>query len=51
MAYTVVIERRAQKDFLKLSAPHDGMLKRAIDGLERDPRPQGVRKLVGAKGG
>ncbi len=51
MAYTVIIENKAQKEFLKLSPPHDSFVKKGIDGLEKNPRPQGVKKLAGTKDG
>ena len=49
--YTVIIESKAQKEFLKLSPPHDNSVKKAIDKLERDPRPKGAKKLSGTKDG
>ena len=51
MAYTVIIENKAQKDFLKLSPPHDRAIKKHINGLEKSPRPHGVKKLSGTKDG
>jgi mRNA interferase RelE/StbE len=51
MAYTVIIENKAQKDFLKLSAPHDTAIQKNIDVLEKEPRPHGMKKLVGTKNG
>ena len=51
MVYTVIIENKAQKEFLKLSPPHDSSVKKGIDGLEKNPRPQGVKKLAGTKDG
>jgi mRNA interferase RelE/StbE len=51
MAYTVIIENKAQKEFLKLSPPHDSSVKKDINGLEKNPRPQGVKKLAGTKDG
>ena len=51
MAYTVIIENKAQKEFLKLSPPHDGSVKKSISGLVKNPRPQGVKKLAGTKDG
>lgn len=51
MSYTLIIENKAQKEFLKLSPPHDSSVKKGIDGLENDPRPQGVKKLTGTKDG
>lgn len=51
MPYTVIIENKAQKDFLKLSSPFDTAIKKHIDTLEKDPRPAGVKKLAGAEDG
>lgn len=51
MTYTLIIESKAQKEFLKLSPPHDSSVKKIIDGLENEPRPQGFKKLVGTKDG
>lgn len=51
MPYTVIIETKAQKDFLKLSPPHDSTIKKGISGLEKDPRQHGSKKLVGIKDG
>lgn len=51
MAYTVIIENKAQKDFLKLSPPHDHQVKKLIDGLSDEPRPHGVKKLSGTTDG
>jgi len=51
MAYTVIIENKAQKEFLRLSPPHDKALQKAIESLENEPRPQGVKKLVGTRVG
>jgi mRNA interferase RelE/StbE len=47
MPYTVIIENKAQKDFLKLVMPHSGAEKKHINELEKDPRPSGVKKLAG----
>lgn len=51
MPYTIIIESKAQKEFLKLSPPHDNSIKKAIDKLEKEPRPQGTKKLSGTKDG
>ena len=51
MAYTVIIENKAQKEFLRLSPPHDNALRKAIESLENEPRPKGVKKLVGTREG
>ena len=51
MSYTVVIENKAQKEFLKLSPPHDNSVRKAIEKLEVKPRPSGAKKLAGTKDG
>jgi len=51
MPYTVIIENKAQKDFLKLSMPHSGAVKKHINELEKNPRPSGVKKLAGTSDG
>jgi mRNA-degrading endonuclease RelE of RelBE toxin-antitoxin system len=51
MAYTVIIENKAQKEYFKVPPPHDKALKKAIDSLESEPRPQDVKKLVGTREG
>jgi mRNA interferase RelE/StbE len=51
MAYTVIIENRAQKDFLKLEMPHTGAVKKHINELEKNPRSPGVKKLAGTTDG
>jgi mRNA interferase RelE/StbE len=51
MPYSIIIENKAQKDFLMLSSPFDMAVKRHIDALENNPRPVGVKKLAGAKDG
>lgn len=51
MAYTVIIENKAQKDYLKLSPPHIKPIKEAIDRLNEEPRPHNVKKLSGTKDG
>ena len=51
MPYTIIIENKAQKEFLKLSPPHNNSVKKAISILEKEPRPQGAKKLSGTKDG
>ena len=51
MPYAIIIENKAQKEFLTLSPPHDNSVKKAIDKLEKEPRPQGVKRLSGTKDG
>jgi mRNA interferase RelE/StbE len=49
--YTIIIENKAQKEFLKLNPPLDGAVKSSIDKLAKNPRPHGVKKLTGTKDG
>jgi mRNA interferase RelE/StbE len=49
--YTVIIENKAQKEFLKLSPPHDNSVKKAIEKLETEPRPSGTKKLTATTDG
>jgi mRNA interferase RelE/StbE len=51
MTYTVIIENKAQKEFLKISPPHDGNIKKVIDKLSETSRPHGMKKLSGLKDG
>jgi len=51
MPYTVIIENKAQKEFLKLSPPNDNSVKKVIDKLGNVPRPSGAKKLSGTKDG
>jgi hypothetical protein len=48
MSYTVIIENKAQKYFLKLPPPHDGPVKNAMDGFANEPQQHGVKKLSSA---
>jgi len=51
MPYTVIIENKAQKEFLKLSPPNDNSVKKVIEKLGNVPRPSGAKKLSGTKDG
>jgi mRNA interferase RelE/StbE len=51
MTYEVIIENAAQKDFKRLVSPWDEAIKKAVSGLELNPRPHGVKKLSGSKDG
>ncbi len=47
--YRVLLERGAEKDLARLSSGiHDRVIA-AIQGLARNPRPPGCRKLAGSK--
>ena len=47
MAYTVEILPRAQRQLAKFDRPIRKRLGDAIDELEKNPRPPGVKKLEG----
>ena len=47
--YTVSFRRSAEKDLRRLDATVQRRALRAIDGLAREPRPPGCRKLVGSE--
>ncbi len=50
MAYTVEIERDAQKQLAKINNPLAAAIKQKLLSLENDPRPPGCKKLVGLDG-
>jgi mRNA interferase RelE/StbE len=47
MKYTLLIERFAQKQILKLDRKVIPLIKSAITSLANNPRPQGYKKLKG----
>jgi mRNA interferase RelE/StbE len=47
MKYTILIERYAQKQIMKLDKKIIPVIKAAISGLADDPRPYGYKKLKG----
>ena len=47
MPYRVLFTRRAERDFSTLPRRERERLARRIDALATDPRPKGVKKLVG----
>jgi mRNA interferase RelE/StbE len=47
MKYTVLIERYAQKQIMKLDKKIIPLIKTAIASLADDPRPYGYKKLKG----
>jgi mRNA interferase RelE/StbE len=47
MSYSVFIERYAQKQIMKLDKKAIPIIKSAIAGLAKDPRPNGCKKLKG----
>ena len=47
--YAVNFRRSAEKDLRRLDLTVRRRVMRAIDGLARDPRPAGCRKLVGSE--
>ena len=46
--YTVELTSAAAKQVRKLDAPARGRVLRALAGLADEPRPSGVKKLVGS---
>ena len=46
--YRVELTRSAEKDLKRIDRSQTGTIYRAIERLQQDPRPHGVRKLVGA---
>jgi mRNA interferase RelE/StbE len=46
--YAVNFRRSAEKDLRRLAASVQRRVIRAIEGLAREPRPAGCRKLVGS---
>ena len=51
MSYSVIIENRAQKEFIKLPANYTMAAQHTINALIENPRPHGVKKLAGSKDG
>ena len=47
--YRVLLERSAERDLRRLSAEVHGRVIAAIQGLARNPRPPGCRKLTGGQ--
>ena len=47
MLYRIELSKPAVRQFEKLSKPVQTRLKSRIDAFAHDPRPQGVKKLVG----
>ena len=46
MKYELVIERRAEKDLLKIHKKEVERIYEAISSLESNPRPPGVKKII-----
>ena len=49
MAYKVELRPSARRELLKLPRHDQVRLVRAMDGLAKEPRPKGVKKLAGAE--
>jgi mRNA interferase RelE/StbE len=49
LSYQVLIERRAQKEILRLPSQVTSRVTAAIDGLMIEPRPPNCRKLSGCR--
>jgi mRNA interferase RelE/StbE len=50
VTYRIELSRNARKALLAIAARDRRRLERAIDGLARNPRPHGARKLEGGAG-
>lgn len=48
--YTVELETRAKREFLRLPAEVQERITDALDDLESNPRPPGAKRLGGAEG-
>ncbi len=48
--HKLVIDKYAQKQLGKITAPHFNRIIKAINGLSENPRPIGYRKLTGRPG-
>jgi mRNA interferase RelE/StbE len=49
LAYRIEIQRSAEKELAVLASTLQARIFKAIDGLAADPRPNGCKKLSGAK--
>ena len=47
--FDVLLERGAERDLRRLTEPIHERIVRAINGLSKNPRPPGCRKLSGSK--
>lgn len=50
MNYSIELETKAKKEFLKLSIDTQKLLSAVIDDLSKNPRPVGAKKLAGQEG-
>jgi len=49
VVYRILLERTVERDLRRLSAEIHDRIIRAFQGLARDPRPPGCRKLTGTE--
>lgn len=47
--YDVILSPKAEKQFEELANPLQRRITEALEGLESNPRPHGVKKLAGAE--
>ena len=47
--YDVILSPKAEKQFDELAKPLQRRITEALEGLESNPRPHGVKKLAGAE--
>ena len=50
MSYQIILKKRAQKELSSLPLRNLTQIAPVIDKLSKNPRPTGVKKLVGQKG-
>ncbi len=50
MSYTLLVLRRAQKEWAQLPPENHASIRDAISALAQDPRPPGCLKLTGREG-
>jgi mRNA interferase RelE/StbE len=48
--YQLIIDQYAQKQLGKIPPPHFNRIVKAIQGLSKNPRPVGYKKLTGRQG-
>lgn len=48
--YSIILTRRAQKQLDKIPNPIVKPILSAIEGLSKNPRPNGYKKLIGREG-
>jgi len=50
VSYKVELTRSAVRELRRVPEPYHANIVKALEGLEKDPRPSGSKKLVGSDG-